>query len=340
MKRPTIEDLAEASGVSVSTVNRALAGKDNVREVTMQRIADAAESIGFYGQGAIKSRMAANRPKYRLGFILLQKHREFYQRLARSFFDAVHSFTDRQIEIEILHLEDLSPHRAEDALRKLAKTCDAIAIIFPQSPEISVTIDQIVASGTPVLSLITPLTTNPPIGFVGVDNWKAGRTAGWAMDHLCHEGGELAILVGNARFRNQELNEIGFRSYIHEFGERFKILEPVSTYEIASIAEEATERLIRENSDLRGIFIAGGGITGALEAIRKTGKSGKIITVGFEFIDVTRRGLLDRSLTLSIAHPIREFARTSMSQMMILVDNPESTQNIQLEFNIFTKENI
>ena len=61
MVRPTIRDLAEAAGVSIATVNRVIGGSGRVKQPTMQRIMDAAEAIGFYGLGAIGSRVAAAR---------------------------------------------------------------------------------------------------------------------------------------------------------------------------------------------------------------------------------------------------------------------------------------
>lgn len=339
-KRPTIQDLAESAGVSVSTVNRVLAGADNVRDVTMQRIANAAEEIGFYGLGAIKSRIAASRPRYNLGIIMLQKNREFYAKMAQNFYAKSEDFADRQVDIEIIHLEDLDPDRAEAALHKLAKTRDAIAITFPQTPQIASTIESIVQNGTPVVSLITSLSASVGIGYVGIDNWKAGRTAAWAMSQLCKEAGEFAILVGNPRFRNQELNETGFRSYIREHNPEFKILEPITTYEVASIAQEVTLSLIDQHPNLKGIFIAGGGITGALDAIRKSNQQGKLISIGFELLDVTKRGLLDNALTLSLALPMDEFVRNTLQHMMNAVDNPYYIPNIQMEFQIYTKENI
>ena len=85
MARPTIRDLAEAAGVSVATVNRVLAGRGNVRPGLMQSIVTAAETIGFYGVGAIQSRMAdAARARYRFGFLLNQSSRAFYQNLAKA----------------------------------------------------------------------------------------------------------------------------------------------------------------------------------------------------------------------------------------------------------------
>jgi len=82
MNRPTIRDLASAAGVSVASVNRVLGGSGSVSSKTMLRVQEAAETIGFYGFGAIKSRVTAARPKLRLGFLLLQPHRVYYREVA------------------------------------------------------------------------------------------------------------------------------------------------------------------------------------------------------------------------------------------------------------------
>ena len=42
-KRPTIDDLAAAAGVSVATVDRVLNGRHKVREATAKRVAEAAD---------------------------------------------------------------------------------------------------------------------------------------------------------------------------------------------------------------------------------------------------------------------------------------------------------
>ena len=59
MSRPTIRDLAEASGVSVATVNRVLANTGSVSAAKRDKVRMAAEAIGFYGLGAIEARVAA-----------------------------------------------------------------------------------------------------------------------------------------------------------------------------------------------------------------------------------------------------------------------------------------
>ena len=53
IRRPTIPDLAEAAGVSVSTVNRVINRAESVRKPTRDRVLAAAQDIGFYGVGSI-----------------------------------------------------------------------------------------------------------------------------------------------------------------------------------------------------------------------------------------------------------------------------------------------
>ena len=82
MNRPTISDLARAAGVSVSTVDRVLNGRDPVRKPTAGRVLAAAAEIGFPLTGAIRKRLAPDRAAPVLGFLLQQKARPFYRLLA------------------------------------------------------------------------------------------------------------------------------------------------------------------------------------------------------------------------------------------------------------------
>ena len=109
MGRPTIKDLAIEAGVSVATVNRVLAGYGGVRGPTMERVKEAAESIGFYGAGAIRSRIIAARPKIRLGFLLHQPGREFYQNIAKTLRKAAENVSECGVTVRIGLLGDLTP---------------------------------------------------------------------------------------------------------------------------------------------------------------------------------------------------------------------------------------
>ena len=342
MRRPTIGDLAEAAGVSIATVNRVLAGSAGVRTATKLRVEEAAATIGFYGLGAIKSRIASGRSKYLFGFLLLQPHRQFYQNVAKAIRNAAAEISDADVEVRIDFLEELSPQTTAARLQALAHDCDAVGVTSAVHPLVTQAVDDVQSSGVPVFALIAQLSATGTVHYVGLDNWKVGRTAAWAFHHICERPGKLAILVGNPRYRNHEMNESGFRSYFREFAPEFLLLEPLSTFEQSAVAEEMTEKLLKENKDLAGLYVSGGGITGALAALRGSGRAGKLVVVGYELMPVTRDALLDGTLTFVISNPLARLASEAIRGMIAAISNRSAakTTTIVLPFEIYTRENL
>jgi LacI family transcriptional regulator len=316
MKRPTIPDLAKAAGVSVSTVNRVLYEPDSVRRPTLARVLAAAEKIGFYGLGTIEQAAKVPQVTHSLGVLLQRKERTFYRILGEAIAEAAKVFPAANIELTVEFLEDLTPEKVAPHIISLGERCEALAIVAPQHPLVADAIDTVLDRGVPVVSLIGPLSAKGNISFVGLDNWKVGRTAAWAIDRMVRVPGKIGILVGSHRLRNQEMNESGFRSYFREHNTGFTLLEPLPTYESAVVAREHVEKLLTDHPDMCGMFISGGGVTGAIAALRATPKRDDFVVVGYEVFDDTRAALIDGTFSLIIAHPIERFARETVATLM------------------------
>jgi LacI family transcriptional regulator len=342
MNRPTINDLAKAAGVSVSTANRVIGGGNNVRSATIRRVRDAAETIGFYGLGSIKSRLDAARPKYRFGMLLQQPTRAFYKMLAQALKQAAERIVDCEIDVKIEFMEELTPQNVAARMMELAESCDTIGVVAAVHPLVTQAIDALQQRGVPVFALISQLAATGEVHYVGLDNWKVGRTAAWAIEHICKTPGKLGILVGNYRYRCQEMNESGFRSYFREHAPQFTLLEPLSTFESSTVAQEMTERLLREHPDLIGLYVAGGGISGALAALRASDSVGKVVSVGYQLMDNTRAALVDGILTLVISHPLERLSDEVMSGMIKALNSRTKggTFTSVLPFEMYTRENI
>lgn len=342
MNRPTINDLAREAGVSISTVNRVLGGSNNVREATIQQVREAAERIGYYGLGVIRAQITSRRPKLRFGFLLHQPTRTFYKMLGAALQASATATEEQDIETEIIYAENLSPQFISEKLLDLGKTCNAVAVVSAVHPLVTQAIDTLDAKNIPVFALISQLSATGSVNYVGLDNWKVGRTSAWAFHHICQSPGKIGILVGNHRYRCQEMNESGFRSYFREYAPGFQLLEPISTFETAAVAEEMTEKLVQQHPDLSGLYISGGGISGAIAALKTCGVAGKIAAVGYELMDNTRAGLLDGTLTMIIAHPLQRMAEATVSGMIkaTTAEPGAGKQTTVLPFDIYTRENI
>ncbi len=341
MPRPTIKDLAEAANVSISTVNRILHDPKSVRQNTRELVLEAAERISFYGVGSIQSHVSAAKKKFRLGFILQQPHRTYYQLIGAALKDAADAYPDANLSVQIEYLEHLTPQNISDKMRQVGRTCDAIGVVSAVHPLVSEAVAELQAQGKPVFGLISQLSATGQDNYVGLDNWKVGRNAAWFMDHACKRPGKIAILVGNHRYRCQDMNESGFRSYFREYAPGFTILDPLSTFESAEVAQDLTEKLLRDAPDLAGIFVAGGGITGVITALRQNTEPGRVVLIGHQLLDVTRQALLDGYMTLAITSPLDLFVQTTISNMVNALSNPDlGSQTAIIPFELHIRENI
>ncbi len=342
MNRPTIPDLAKAAGVSVSTVNRVLNQPESVRQPTRERIKMAAEKIGFYGLGTIQYAVRAGFETHKIGVLLHQKNRRFYQNLGEALEAETSRHNGDRIELTLDYLDDLSPERIAERLITLGDKCEAIGLVAAQHPVVADAIDKVMSKGVPIAALIGPLSAQGNVSFVGLDNWKVGRTAAWAFHKIVREPGKIGILVGNHRYRNQEMNESGFRSFFREHNPAFTLLEPLATYESAAAARELVEGLLNEHPDLCGLFVSGGGITGAIAALRNTPKREDFVTVGYDLFDETRAALIDGTLTMVISHPIEIFAQETISTLIRAKKAGVGTgaQRVALGFEMYTSENV
>lgn len=342
MSRPTIRDLASAAGVSVSTVNRVINNAAAVKSVTRDAVLQAAEEIGFYGLGTIQNSVMQQRETHRLGVLLQQGHRVFYKDLGNALTQAARQFPTANIELDLEYLDDLSPDNVARRIAAMADRTQALGAVAAEHPLVSDAITAAMDKGVPFCALIGPLSARGNVGYIGHDNWKKGRMAAWAFHKTCRKPGKIGILVGNHRHRNQEINESGFRSYLREHDAAFTLLEPLSTFESAAIAREMTEKLFAEHPDMCGLFVSGGGITGALAALRERKLDKDFVCVAYELFEATRNGLIDGLITMTLSYPIDTFAQEIIETLVKAKKaGPEAgAQRVNIAVEIHTSENV
>jgi len=344
MGRPTIAHLAKAANVSVSTIDRVMNGRDPVRPETAEQVLLAAERIGFRGITAIRRRLESNRPVRKFGFLLKQSHRKLYQMWAETLAKAVEEFPHAHGRSLIRFSDELEPEKVAETLFSLSREVDAIALIASDHPKVNHAVDQVVADGVPVFTMIADLSAPGRTGYVGNDNFKKGRTAAWFVANTSRTAGKVAVFVGSHRYLCQDLCEMGFRSYLREQGLEFQMMETMLTHEEPKNAYDLIQQLLTTTPDLVGLYVAGGGITGVMRALREndTPAVKKLIVVGHELTNDTRTGLADGVVKAILSHPARVLTDTLVNAMAEAVNaGPSSTvaQHI-LPFEIYTAENI
>ena len=344
MNRPTIADLAKAASVSVSTVDRVLNGRDPVRQATAEQVLQAAERIGFYGVGTIRRRLAADKPARSFGFLLQQSHRQLYQMYGSVLTRATAAVSEVRARAVVEYTDDLSPDVIAERLLHLGREVDAVAIVTADQPHVNHAIEVLKADAVPVFALISDLTSPMRAGYVGADNWKMGRTAAWFITSMARQSGKVVVYVGSHRYLCQDICEASFRSYIRERSDGWQMLDTPSTREEPQIAYEITRDLLASEPDLVGLYVAGGGATGVVRALREEdpARAQRLIVVTRDLTGETRAALVDGIINAALTHPAEAMAAALLEAMVQATGDSPPTAVIHqiLPFEIFTPENI
>lgn len=315
-RRPTLKDLALAAGVGVATVDRVLNGRPNVRPEMLEKVTDAAERIGYPTRALAARRTEAERPLLRFGFVLHKGRQAFYQNFARELKQAVAQRSDIRGRVSIRFAASQSPDDFASELREVARGSDVIATSAINHPSLSDLVTDLTHSGIPVFAVLNDFAQGVRQNYLGLNNVKVGRIAAWMIVTQVRDPGKLAVFVGGNRWHSHLLRETGFQSYVRELSPGFQTLDTVVNLETRQVTYEATLDLLNRHPDLRGIYIAGGGMEGAIAALRETRPPGKVALVVNELTEDSRKALMDRYVSMVIATPLPQLCRDLVDLMI------------------------
>lgn len=339
MKRTTLKDIAEAAGVGVATVDRVLNQRAPVSEATTRLVVNAAEALNYHASGLMRRRLEEVAPKKRLGFILQKQGKWFYQAIREGIERCCHDLRDIKAKAEVVFVETLSPDDLAAAMNALSDRVDAIAVVAIDHPLVHAAVQALVHKNVPVFALLSPITEPNIAGYIGIDGRKAGRTAGWFMSKLVDEPGEVGVLIGSYRYLGQEDREAGFRSYMRENLSALSIRESLVYLDDSAVAYEAVSEMLKSAPDIKGIYHCGGGVRGAIAALREAGRDVAYICheASPPALDALRDGVAD----LVIATPIERLVQWVAYEMQEhLLRRSPSRPLMPLRFQLITPENI
>ncbi|EYD75893.1 Transcriptional regulator, LacI family [Rubellimicrobium mesophilum DSM 19309] len=303
-RRPTIRDVAQAAGLSQATVDRVLNGREQVREETARRVYEAARRIGYHAAPLIAQRLQAEVPTLRMGVVLHKEKQAFYQNFASEIEAAARRATGLRVRATIEFSTSQSPADFAALLLGMRGRVDAVAASAVTHPEVTDAVTTLREEGVPVFALLNDFAPGIRRNYLGLNNLKVGRIAASVIGMAAHRPGKVAVFVGGYRWHGHELREAGFRSWFREYGPQFQLLDTLVNLETRQLTYEATLDLLARHRELRGMYVAGGGMEGAIAALREARKPGEVCLVVNELTPESRSGLVDGFVTMAISTPL------------------------------------
>lgn len=306
-----LKDIALQSGLSLATVDRALHGRAHVARATALKIEAAiVELERQYAEARIGGR--------RLVLDLVMETPQRFSNAVRAAFEAELPGMRPAALSARFHVAETMEERDLLAILKRIRRrgSHGVVVKVPSTPAIVDMARELMASGIPVVTLVTDLPVIARQGYVGMDNRVAGATAAYMLARMAGPAtGKVLLTLSSARFSGEEERHHGFRDALRRDAPH---LEMVTISEGFGV-DRTTERLVRAalvaDSEIRAVYSIGGGNRAILKAFSDDRR--RIDVFAAHDLDADNRSLLAQGLlTFVIHHDLRQDARSACQMVM------------------------
>lgn len=287
--KPTFSDIAEASGVSTATVERVLNGRGGVRPATVERVIAAARALDYP-----RRLPEVHRGLIRIEVLLVRPETTFYRRLSRAF-ERIAASLDPTLRVQRTFLDEGDPEAIAARIAAREPRRAGLILAVPDHPKVRAAIAAIPAE-VPVIHVVTR--AHERIGdLVSIDNYAAGRSAAMFIARMAPRKGPV-IAVSHHIYEVHRARLRGFSDYMTEHAPEGCDFRWVGfSRDDRRVASDVLHVAWRHWPDLAGLYNAGGGNTGLIEALRHRPGGSEVFFVGHELSDATidglREGLID-----------------------------------------------
>ena len=335
-------DVAREAGVSLSTVDRTVNGRPGVREATAQRIWEAIRRLEAAAD-LVRPR-AAWRARLHFDVVLPGGPNTFMQNLLNALLAAGRTVAHQGVALQCHLIEGFNAGALAGKLADLGRNSDGLIIAALDNPIVREAVNSATENGVPVVTLVCDLSNGRQIGYVGLDNRAAGRTAGYLMGRFAGgREGPIVLIAGSIglSYRDHQEREFGFRDALYE---QFRGLSIIDRFEDQDDFERAyaqTNIILDRYPNVLGIYNVGAGNRGIGLALQERGLADQVIFVGHELTSFSRQflieGVMDAVINQDVAHEASESLRLLLEHHL---RTPLSPPLGQPRVEVFVRENL
>lgn len=334
MKKITLAEVARLAGVGEATVDRVLNERGNVSPATAERVIRIARELGM--------KRVLPDEWHRLRHVevfLSDSDTFFFKQLSQSFMQAADTLGKRRLVLHRTFVNEAEPARLAKMLTQAAAGRDGIILFGSDHPEVVAAVNAVMARGVPVITLVTELPGTRPLCHVGIDQYAAGRTAGWLLEQWCHQPGEVLVVCGPLEVLVHRERLRGCRERLAESGSRLAPLVLEGREQNALIESLVRERL--NKGRVVAVYNTGPGNAIIARLLERKKQAGRCVFIGHERHATTevllRRGLMH--LTLDQNPRLHAFRALELL-LGYLEQGTPPVAGERIDFSLITRENV
>jgi len=336
----TLKDVAREAGVSTATVDRVFHGRPGVRETTIRRVRETIERLGFQPYAAA-AELARGR-SHRFCFVMPRNQNVFMAEIVEHVARSRTLLAARRTLIDVVETDVFDAEALAQTLEDVGKRYEGIAAVALDHPRVRAVIDELVAAGIIVVTLVSDVPSSQRLRYVGVDNIAAGRTAGTLLGRfLGGRKGKVAVVAGSLSLRDHGERLFGVHQVVTSQYPNLELLPTVEGRDDDIHNAALIRRLLAEHPDLVGLYNIGAGTAGIGAALIDAGPARDIVFIGHDLTPETRRFLLLGVMAAVITQNPGHEARSALRILSALSRNePIIAEQEQIGIDIVIRDNL
>ena len=292
----TMQQIAEACGVSRGTVDRALHNKSGIRPEVAVRIQEKAREMGYISARRMPSLMKT----WKIGVVLHSAISGFVQTLSY-LFERIPDKDLLPIEIILRTMNGVDVQHQLALIDELVEMehIDGLVLMPLANSKIKEKINTLSEKkGIPVVTLNTDISDANRIAYIGPDNLASGRSAAALMGLVTGGKGHILPILGQQSGHYADSQRLtGFLEEMRGSYPELKILQPECCFLDSQFAERITTRAIQSDPELTGIYVVSVGRHGVANSLRQNRQTRKIHVIMHDItpanLQLIREGIAD-----------------------------------------------
>ena len=216
-RKGRFQDIAVHAKVSTATVDRVLNERGGVSQKTVFKVLSSAKALGTK-----RILPSATRRPLIVEAVLSRSSSAYYNRLNKALQQVV-KLIDIPVTIYRTHIDEKHLSKLAKYLKEISAHRDGIILFAGDFPQVAEAIKTVV-NKTVVITISTDITKCDRHCYIGIDNFKAGKSAAKISEAMCRKGGKVLVVSPQYLAKSQAERFKGFSQFFAEVGFSNKLI--------------------------------------------------------------------------------------------------------------------
>ena len=328
-------EIAAEAGVSPSTVDRVLNARGSASQTAREKVIAAAQKLGVP-----RILPSVAHELVHLDMLLPDNKTPFFQRL-RIALTRASSILDKRVVVHRSIVPESDHASLLRAISQPAYRRRGLIVAAPDTVKVRQALKDVLAHGEAVVTVVSNVADVPGIAYFGIDNYRAGRTAGFVMGRFSRRPGRVIFLSGRNDFAAHQERTAGCRDVlIASFPELSCDAAPFETLDDDYRCYVSVADAIR-STEVVGVYNSGAGSAGINEALEKFDPDRRITWITHELSDDHRCYLASGALAMVIDQDPDRQAFLALRYLVEQLgsDRADAAADSHCEFRLYFAEN-